>query len=71
MNEEIERMKAEKRLLEERLREAHKIVKAVAHVGIDFGYGVYELEPYLIDEARELFTENEKLFAEMKRMGDE
>ncbi len=28
------------------------IIKAVAHIGIDFGYGKYELEQEFIDMAR-------------------
>ena len=28
------------------------IIKAVAHIGVDFGYGKYELEPEYIDIAR-------------------
>jgi len=29
-----------------------EIVKAVAHIGVDFGYGRYELEAHHIDNAR-------------------
>lgn len=32
------------------------IVKAVAHIGVDFGYGKYELEQSFIDEARAIFV---------------
>lgn len=28
------------------------IIKAVAHIGVDFGYGPYELDPEFIDMAR-------------------
>lgn len=28
------------------------IIKAVAHIGVDFGYGPYEIEPEYIDMAR-------------------
>lgn len=28
------------------------IVQAVAHIGVDFGYGPYELEPHFIGDAR-------------------
>lgn len=34
-----------------------EIVKAVAHIGVDFGYGKYEFEPNLIARARELVGE--------------
>lgn len=32
-----------------------ELVKAVAHIGIDFGYGAYELEPEHIAKAREIY----------------
>jgi len=35
------------------------IVKAVAHIGIDFGYGTYELEEKYITQARELVEQIE------------
>jgi hypothetical protein len=38
----------------ERLRE---VVQAVAHVGVDFGYGKYELEDRTIHLARQLVTQ--------------
>jgi len=37
---------------------AMEIVKAVAHIGIDFGYGKYELESEKIDDARALCEAN-------------
>jgi predicted adenine nucleotide alpha hydrolase (AANH) superfamily ATPase len=36
---------------------AKEIIKAVAHIGIDFGYGKYELEDKWIDKARELLEQ--------------
>ena len=36
------------------ISESMKVIKAVAHVGVDFGYGVYELEPKIIVLARKL-----------------
>ncbi len=42
--------------LRDKLAEVEEIVKAVAHIGIDFGYGKYELEQKYIDKARELTT---------------
>lgn len=39
----------------ERAQRMREIVKAVAHVGIDFGYGTYELQQDIIDKARELY----------------
>ena len=32
-----------------------EIVEAVANIGIDFGFGKYEIEDSVIDKARELF----------------
>jgi len=32
-----------------------EIVKAVAHIGIDFGYGKYELEDKHIQKARQIY----------------
>lgn len=32
-----------------------ELIKAVAHIGVDFGYGEYELEPKWINKARELY----------------
>ena len=40
----------------EKLRE---IAKAVAHIGMDFGYGEYELEQKHIDAAREIMKEGD------------
>lgn len=33
------------------------LIKAVAHIGMDFGYGKYELEPKHIKKAREIYEE--------------
>ena len=41
--------------------DALEIIKAVAHVGIDWGYGVYELEQKHIDKAREIYEAHEGL----------
>ena len=38
--------------LTKQLAERDEIIKAVAHIGIDFGYGKYELEEKFIDMAR-------------------
>ena len=35
--------------------ECDEIIKAVAHIGIDWGYGKYELEPKIINKARKLY----------------
>jgi hypothetical protein len=43
--------------LKERIAELETIVKAVAHIGVDFGYGKYELEPGIIDDARTLMEQ--------------
>tara|TARA_R100000544_G_scaffold35260_1_gene22517 strand:+ start:64 stop:243 length:180 start_codon:yes stop_codon:yes gene_type:complete len=33
-------------------------IKAVAHIGIDFGFGEYKLDQRFIDEAREIYEKN-------------
>ena len=38
--------------LEKELKETREICDAVAHVGVDFGYGVYVLEDSVIHRAR-------------------
>ena len=38
----------------ERTKKLETIVNAVAHIGVDFGYGEYELEDKFITEAREI-----------------
>lgn len=40
--------------LQARVDELEDIVKAVAYIGVDFGYGNYELEQKYIYKAREL-----------------
>ena len=52
---------------ERKLKEAREIVKAVAHIGIDWGYGKFELNQDHIDKARKLYEEHEQL----KEQGDE
>ena len=44
--------------LKEELAEAREICKAVAHIGVDFGYGVYELEDSVIHRARLILEES-------------
>lgn len=39
----------------EYISELEETVKAVAHIGVDFGYGEFQLEQYHIDRARELY----------------
>jgi hypothetical protein len=41
----------------DRIAELEVIVKAVAHIGVDFGYGKYQLEPSIIDDARTLMEQ--------------
>lgn len=38
-----------------RIAELEEVVKAVAHIGIDWGYGEFALEQSHIDKARELY----------------
>jgi len=45
--------------LQNRVAELEEIVKAVAHIGVDFGYGKYELEAGKIDDARTLMEQGE------------
>ena len=42
---------------------ADAIIKAVAHIGIDFGYGVYELEQRVIDSARSMLEDQKALLS--------
>jgi hypothetical protein len=42
-------------LAQDRIAELEEIAKAVAHIGIDFGYGVYEIETKHIESARQYF----------------
>jgi len=43
------------------LAELRVVVKAVAHIGVDFGYGKYEIEQKHIDSARKLMeSDNEQ-----------
>ena len=42
----------------ERAAEMEEIIKAVAHIGIDFGHGKFELQPEHIDKARAIFKES-------------
>lgn len=37
-----------------------ELVEAVAHIGVNFGFGEYELEQKYIETARKLLTEHEK-----------
>jgi len=45
--------------LAERARELEEIVKAVAHIGVDWGYGKFELNQEHIDKARKLYEGGE------------
>lgn len=40
--------------LEAKVAALEEVVNAVAHIGVDFGYGKYELEDIKIDKARKL-----------------
>jgi len=37
-----------------------EIIKAVAHIGVDFGFGEYELEDKYISMARDILDEEDK-----------
>jgi|11_taG_2_1085331.scaffolds.fasta_scaffold52049_4 hypothetical protein len=47
--------------LERQLEEYMEIIKAVAHIGIDWGYGKFELKQDHIDKARKLYEAHEQL----------
>ena len=58
-----ERLREENERLREALHSIDKeimlsIIKAVAHIGVDFGYGEYELEQEHIAMARAILEEN-------------
>jgi dihydropteroate synthase len=40
--------------LKQHIAELEQIVLSVGHIGIDFGYGVYEIDQATIDKARQL-----------------
>ena len=40
--------------LEARIEELEELVKAVAHIGVDFGYGEFKLNDKHIEKAREI-----------------
>ena len=46
--------------LERQLAEARELIKAVAHIGIDWGYGKFELTQEHIDKARKLYEQQLK-----------
>ena len=46
--------------LEKERDELAEVVKAVAHIGIDFGYGAYEIEDKYIESARKLINNIER-----------
>ena len=47
--------------LERQLEEARELIKAVAHIGIDWGYGKFELNQDHIDKARKLYEAHDQL----------
>ncbi len=36
-----------------------EFLEAVGHIGVDFGYGIYELEPHWIELARRYYSDNQ------------
>ena len=52
MAEEIDRL----RVRSEYVSVPIDLIKAVAHIGVDFGYGDYQLEKEHIEKAREIYT---------------
>lgn len=59
--EQIEQLQAQVKQLEQQKQWVDDLTKAVAHIGIDWGYGEYELESHFIDEARKRYEANEEL----------
>jgi hypothetical protein len=49
-----ERHVSTRKYLEKRITELEQIVLSVGHIGVDFGYGVYEIDQATIDKARQL-----------------
>ena len=47
--------KSELKAKDKEIEELLEIVKAVAHIGIDWGYGTFELTQDHIDKARKLY----------------
>jgi len=47
--------------LERQLEEARELIKAVAHIGIDWGYGKFELTQDHIDKARKLYEAHDQI----------
>ena len=45
----------EYQVVQKRIAELEEIAKAVAHIGIDFGYGKYEIEEEHIENSRQYF----------------
>lgn len=60
VKEEVARKAAEARIssLEEEIKRLREIVKAVAHIGVDFGFGPYELEHHFIEDARQTLEDH-------------
>ena len=55
--EVIRKQQAEIKTMREALDKCKPIIEAVAHIGIDFGYGEYKLESKHVTNSRELFNE--------------
>jgi hypothetical protein len=49
-----ERHVSTRRYFEKRIAELEQIVLSVGHIGVDFGYGDYEIDQATIDKARQL-----------------
>ena len=52
----ITQLKTERNNALERVADMQEIVEAVAHIGVDFGYGKFELSDEHINKARELIA---------------
>jgi 23S rRNA G2445 N2-methylase RlmL len=54
LNRRVAGLEGEIVIKEKRIAELEQIVLSVGHIGVDFGYGVYEIDQATIDKARQL-----------------
>jgi hypothetical protein len=59
-NENVSHTRGDINMMKRSIVGLEAIVKAVAHIGIDFGYGVYEIETKHIESARQYFLAKEE-----------
>lgn len=59
--EELNKARARIVELEARVKDYGEVCKAVAHIGVDWGYGEYILEDKIIDKARHIYEHDDSL----------